>query len=392
MELNLLDQPPDLISESLRAVEREVDAYHLNNPLTRLPFAQAAWCFLAFCEERIVHEFVRAQSSGNVLSARTYAPLVDNIIVHAKGPLRWLCDVCPQGGVIPRKYDEDAYTAAWKLSEMALDYLSFEAAFTYASLGLITLSLHGQTVSASTELRADTRFEAYDRLTQPGEDVELGTFEEAFFDRIDKSVRIAGDWFDYDLNPQLVRAGVEALSPSIDRKFTLPGFWQFPRFTLDDFARVSRVVFVLAMIHFRARISAAMRGCEALGYSRALILMDRTELLRRLLRYTGVDGQPLGAIVEAMTYGARGMRSPDPALQPFIPLSGSTYAIAPNIVINSSLERNLTVLLNRLPDEHSTYMTLSRQREALSRDGAISTLSILGCRCWYGKVPDWDAA
>ena len=157
-----------------------------------------------------------------------------------------------------------------------MDYLSFEAAFTYASLGLITLSLHGQTVSASTELRADTRFEAYDRLTQPGEDVELGPFEEAFFDRIDRSVRIDGDWFDYDLNPQLVRAGVEALSPSIDRKFTLPGCWQFPRFTLDDFARVSRVVFVLAMIHFQARISAAMRGCEALGYSRALILMDRT--------------------------------------------------------------------------------------------------------------------
>jgi hypothetical protein len=40
----------------------------------------------------------------------------------------------------------------------------------------------------------------------------------------------------------------------------LPGSWQFPQFMLDEFARVSRVLCVLANIHFYARIIAAQQG------------------------------------------------------------------------------------------------------------------------------------
>ena len=120
--------------------------------------------------------------------------------------------------------------------------------------------------------------------------------------------------------------------------------------------------------------------------------MAKDELLRRLSRYTGAGEPALGAIIEAMTYGARGMRNPDPALQPLIPLSRSTYAIAPNIVINNSLERNLLVLLNRLPDARSIYATLSRQKEALYRDAVIRDLSSLGWRYWYGTIRAWGAA
>src|SRR6266496_6273848 len=76
----------DLVPQELRAVECEVDAYHLASPLIQQPFARAGWYFLAFCEELFLKEIVQQR----VNTAHESTALVDNIIVHAKWPLRWL--------------------------------------------------------------------------------------------------------------------------------------------------------------------------------------------------------------------------------------------------------------------------------------------------------------
>jgi hypothetical protein len=390
----LLNDNPgaDLVPENLRAVEREVDAHHLTNLLLSRPFGESGWCFLAFCEEWVVREILHAESSGTLPTTHNHAALADNLIVHTKWPLRWLRRTCPEGGSIPRKYDAAMYEAAWQLSKLSMQYLPFESAFTYATLGLITLELEGQRISASNTMRADTRFEAYERLTQPANRVVGGSDAERFLKRVATSVCVEGESFNYEINPRLVQAGLDSFGSMIDVRFVLPTDWQLPGFALQDFVRVARVLFVLATIHFYARMTAARLGCIGLGYARALILMERDELFRRLRRYTGVTDEALHAIVEDLTYGARGILNPDPALQPLIPLLPSTYAIAPNLVINSALERNLSVLLNRLPDKKDAYARLSRQREELSRNGLTEALSALGFRCWHGDVPHWQGA
>jgi len=380
--------PEDRVSEELRAVEREVDAYHLASPLIQRPFAQASWYFLAFCEELVMREIVQ-QRTG---TAHELAALADNIIVHAKWPLRWLRQACSPGGAIPRGFDDNMYEAAWRLSELSMKYLDFEAAFTSATSGLVTLTLDGSRIKSSGPMRNDGRFDAYDRFAQDSGAVDAEHVAAGFLERVAASVRVRGSTFDYDLNPQIVQAGLEALGPIVNDRFSLPTDWELPRFTLREFAQVARVLWIVSFIHFQARVVAALSGCEALGYSKALVLMDRDELVRRIRRYSGVRENAVRAIVGDLTYGAREQANPDPALQPIVPLSASTIAMSPNLIMNSSMERNLAVLLNRFPEERRAYSALSQGRETRSRERLITELSTLRFRFWSGQVPEWMAA
>jgi hypothetical protein len=273
--------PEDTISKELRAVEEEVDCHYRQNALVKEPFGRAGWYFLAFCEERYLLSIIR---DDDPFTEHEYAALVDNIIIHAQWPLRWLTQTCSPGGEIPRTYEENLYSAAWELSELAMRYRSFAAAFSFATWGLATLSLDGHRIKSSSPMRSDTRFEAYDRLILHEIPPTLLDMDTAFSARIRASVRVRGDWFDYNLTPQVVQSGLEALTPFIDLRFELPTDWQFPRFSLIQFRQVARVLWVLAFTHFQARVSAAELGCQGLGFSRALLLMGNDELLRRVRR------------------------------------------------------------------------------------------------------------
>jgi hypothetical protein len=56
------------------------------------------------------------------------------------------------------------------------------------------------------------------------------------------------------------------------------------------------------------------------------------------------------------------------------------------------MERNLSVLLNRLPEERSAYSALSQAKEAALRQRLVDELSILGFRFWHGNVSEWGTA
>ncbi len=320
------------------------------------------------------------------------AALADNLIVHAKWPLKWLWQACERGGSIPRRFDDDRYDAAWQLSNLSLEYLNFESVFTYAGFGLLTLALDGSRITTSGPMREDSRFEAYDRFTGNPLITSSDPAAQSFLERLAASVRVRGHSFKYDLNPRVIQEGMESLGHLIDERFSLPSDWELPRFSMHQFARVAKVLWILAMIHFNARTVAALKGCEGLGFANALILMERTEIVMRLRRYSGVDEQVVSAIVEDLTYGSREQANPDPALQPLVPLNQSLLAISPNLVINSSMERNLSVLLNRLPEERGAYAALSQEKERRSRIRICNGLDGKGFRFWHGRVPEWGAA
>jgi hypothetical protein len=86
-------------------------------------------------------------------------------------------------------------------------------------------------------------------------------------------------------------------------------------------------------------------------------------------------------------YEVRGFRNPDPALQPLIPLTPEYFALAPSLLLGVNAERNLTVLMNRFPEEKAVYSELSRGREKVSRTRIQNDLSCLGFRYWNGHLP-----
>jgi hypothetical protein len=185
---------------------------------------------------------------------------------------------------------------------------------------------------------------------------------------------------------------LDVLSPLIDSRFDLPDEWTFARFSLDAFRAVARVLWALAYLHFNARIIAAMHACVGLGYARALYTATKRDFLNTIRTHTNLDLRTVASIIDTLTFGGCDQRNPDPALQPLIALTPRHVAIAPNLVLNSSLERNLAVLLNRLPADRALYGTLSKDREVISRGRVIQTLNELEYRHWYGELPEWGPA
>ena len=214
-------------------------------------------------------------------------------------------------------------------------------------------------------------------------------------DAIRRSLKVKGDRFRYRLNPKMVSDMTTHLKPGFDMMFSLPSEWKFSRYTLSDFRKVFEAICAIAYIHWNARIMAAFQGCDSAGYLDSVYVMDCNELIRRVIRYSGLQDEEVRSIFDDLTYGNRGIKHPDPALQPLIKLNSEYYAIVPSIWMCSAAERNLTALLNKLPSEKKIYRKLASEKETLMKERFAIGLSDKDFRFISGKVtglPDVDLA
>ena len=212
----------DPISPELREIESQIDDAYLTNELVEKRFAEAAWRFLAFCEERFVAPFYQTDLGSSPPSEYDQRALADSVINHTKWPLRWLARSCPHGGVIPTTYNSDAYHASFQLSELAHEYQSFESAYTWANLGVIHLTLRDKTIVATPSMKQDSRYEAYDRFVDLDGSSGVEGDPTELFDRIDRSIRLRGERFLYDSSPRLVRLAIRSLTVPLGPEPRLP--------------------------------------------------------------------------------------------------------------------------------------------------------------------------
>ena len=202
------------------------------------------------------------------------------------------------------------------------------------------------------------------------------------------SLRIIDNRFYYKLNPRMVSETMAFLKPAFDTVFSLPSEWQFSRYSLGDFRKVFEAISAIASIHLTARQLAIELGCPALGYADSIYVPTCDELLRRIVRYSGVPDAKVLSIFDDLTYGNKGIKHPDPALQPLIKLNSESYAIAPHLWLGSAAERNLTVLLNRLPSEKVIYAKLVNEKENLMQQRLTNALADEDFRFISGNVPN----
>ena len=383
----------DTVAPELRRAETEIDHAHLGNKLLSRPFGEAAWHYLAACEGRFIAPII-ADSIPLLQDKQAIAALGDSIMTQAKWPLLWMWKTCREGASVPHKHDQELFDAALSLSKLSDDYLAFEAAYTYASIGTIELTLDHNTIIPDPVLKQNARYEAYDRLVDGGGDEMLPSngAQIELAQQIDASLRLEGERFSYRLNPRMVRLAVSAMEVPLGPEPPLPARWEFSRYSVGEFQRWARVLQALCGIHALARVQASHAGLREWGFGDSLVIMDRREIHRRMVRYTGLDEETTAALLEDHTYGSRGIRQPDPALQPLIPLLPDKLGIAPNLVLCSRLERNFAVLMNRIPEERAIYNSLSSDREERSRARIVDTLTPMRIRHWHGNVPGWDAA
>ena len=197
------------------------------------PFAQAAWHFFAHFEDHFARQYVGAPNDE-----LHYHAFADNLINHSHWAMKWLSTTCPPSNKTPPAYDDALYSHAMQLSELAMDYGPFTAAYTYATRGLVSLLLEGSRIRTSGPMIDDARYKAYDHvLTNKSDSSVLDGFDPSLMEKVRMSLRVRGHSFDYSLNPKIVQRAVESLGPAIDARFSLPGDWTFAMFSLDEFRR-----------------------------------------------------------------------------------------------------------------------------------------------------------
>lgn len=376
------------VSDELRAVEREVDTFYQNSTLLSLSRSQAMWHFLAECEEW----FFRRHAKGEQIDLA----LVDVVINFARWPLRWLWEHCRSKSEEHHPcIKEDYYEDAHKMACLGYNYGWFEAAFTYASMGRLSLELDGDRIRPKWIDQDHIRYDAYDRLRDSAEGPPVNE-EDSVSNRIAEiilpTVRLRNDRFEYGLNPSIFKQVYSAIDEPLSKHFRLPEYWSFPTADLSQYLAIVKALWVFSSIHSLARYTTPNRGLHAPGYRQSVIVMERGEIIARLRRYLGLNSGLVREIVAELTFGGKGITNPDIALQPLVPMGDRHLGWAPNLVLSSSLERNLLVLLNRLPESREVYSKLVEQLEGRMIDFFRRALVPLGFRLWSGNVSGWGTA
>ena len=355
----------DNVSPKLRKIEKEIDNHYKSNPLLKLPFAAAAWSLLAYAEEYMLNEQI-----DDIVGIQDRHALGSDFITEIEHPVSWLHRDCEQDGEIHFAYDPDIHKASKDLFELGQKYDLIVFAYTYATDGVLELELQGSTIQPTGDFFTSIEYEAYNILIDAHEP------EEAQFDlnphnspatAILDSVRVQGDRFRYKLNPRMVADMKKYLEPLFDGMFLLPSDWEFSCYTLGDFRKVFEAVCAIARIHWTARQLAGAMGCENKGYLDSIYVLTYGELLRRVVRYSGLSDIKVKSLFDDLTYGNGGIKRPAPTLQPLIKLNSEHFAIVPNIWICSAAERNFISLVNKLPSEKEIYAKLVGEKEGLMK-------------------------
>ena len=380
------------LTPELKKAAEEVKNYYRSNPLLKLPFATAAWSFLAFVEDYML---IRAMQAGGIQELQLLANEFSCELGHS---LWWLFDACKSEGQVPFAFDDNLYEASRDLFELGKKYESFVFAYTCSNRDWIQLKVKDFTIQPTGDFFMNMEYEAYNILIDQHEAEKALfslNFESCPIDAIQYSLRVKDDRFRYKLSPKIVSDMITYLKPLFDMMFLLPNEWKFSRYTLGDFRKVFEAICAMANIHWQARMMAVVQGCDNIGSLDSIYVLDCNELVRRVIRYSGLPKEKVESVFDDLTYGNGGIKHPDPALQPLIKLNSESYAIVPSIWICSAAERNLTALLNKLPSEKEIYRKLVSEKEDLMRERFKIDLSNKGFRFISGRVtnlPDIDLA
>lgn len=380
-------------TDELQKAEIEIDNYYKTNSLLKLPFATAVWSFLSFVEDYML---IRSMDLGNLRDQHIQS---SEFLVDLEHSLSWLINACKPEGQVSSTFNEHNYKAANDLFELGKKYESFVFAYTLSKQNWIELKVKDFTIQPTGDFFENYEYEAYNILIDANLFVEASSFinyEEFPADAIESSLSVVDDRFHYKLNPKMVSDTITFLKPLFDEIFMLPSEWEFSCYTLGDFQKVFQSICAIAHIHWKARIMAIARGCEDMGNLDCLYILSFEELLRRIVRYSGVAEEIVKHILDDLTFGNGAISHSELAMRPLIRLRTNCYAIVPHVCVSSSPERNFTALLNWLKSEREIYLTLaSTEKERLMRERITSNLSDQSIRSVSGSVtnlPDVDLA
>ena len=374
------------VPAQLRAIEAtEIDLAYRSNPLMQETRSQAIWSFLAHCEDK----YVRALRSNSP----SLATLPEAVVDLVKWPMRWIWKSTAADGSVDSSWNRARVRAAKELYDLAYRYSQYETVLSLASMGHWHLRLDGNRIVATDRDPTATQWDAYDRVVDAAEKgpsaLDPAHLNPGDIAELIPPIWIDGGRFRYSLSMGVIENATKHVGPVLDRRFELPGSWTLGRYTLNQYSRVLRFLYVVGTMHLLARLVAIHQNVPKRGYMDSLVVMDRRSLIHRLAIYSDMRKSDVWNIIQLLTLGSHGIRHPDIALQPIVPLGSNSLGWSPVVLSASALERNLVVLLNRFPDSQRAYSARSGERERFLREEVEAALEEVRVRHWRGDVSGW---
>ncbi|TDO89314.1 hypothetical protein DFR79_11267 [Halanaerobium saccharolyticum] len=143
----------------------------------------------------------------------------------------------------------------------------------------------------------------------------------------------------------------------IDKMFTLPEDWDFIGFTLKEFKEFWNILLTKCLLHQSACLYS---GKNNLAVESVVLIYTYEDLCQLFLSRTDLSRDKIESIIDILIYD-HSIRNIDAIWQPFFNLKDDIYAIAPNMIINNSAERNLITLINKI--DQPSYSRISNQKE-----------------------------
>ena len=384
----------------MRAAERDIDDAFRANALAGRDRATCLRAVLGQAEDRIWRGYLGGTQGNDLQQGAETTNVVYDMRIAVEWALKLSEGVAAHPG--PIEVTGELYDAAYDLWALVFSYSDFYQALSRGGRGEIRLRLDGSEIIADHRLLGGAPYEVYNHFLEPrGLPSMRLDVADPKHDKVKESIARSTLLDEVEgrfslVQPQRTVGEVrDAMRGQLAGKFTLPEEWRFSRYSLSEFREAFLVMAALTFMQLQARIFTAPE-CKARGVDGALFIRSKEWIVRTVTNATSVPEMAVRAIVEDLTYGSRKMREPDPALQPLIPL-GDDLMLSPALWLNSAPERNLCVLLNRIPEEKAEYEKLVGFKEPLMAERIGKELSGIGIepRCRLPSpqtgAPDVDA-
>ena len=355
----------------LALIEADLDSRYHRQPLPHQNKKIATWYLLTVLEDNQRWLLVQADDS----QAWNVEITLDRLKYSAKFALQRIQKVCIDAskaglpGCIAPKF----YLKAGGLLMAGVDFMAATQICAAAHSGSATFLERETTIEvALDELQQDKRYgalEFYGYLANSFSHVGfLRTWvrspelRPSILKDIARSTRILNRQVTYQYQVNFaIRLASELRQPS----FLIPAGWKFPwggrdQTTLLINALCVRCLYHFVAIHFGAEEHRRRGGGEA----SILLVISRDQLVNDIRQMSSLSDSVIRSFVQYLTFAYK-MESPDPALQPLVPLGDGYLALPAMLFLSSNHERNLLSLQARIEPVEFNGMSQKFERDMI---------------------------
>jgi len=166
----------------------------------------------------------------------------------------------------------------------------------------------------------------------------------------------------YSTNEFIVNSFEDYIRASINQQSILCDSWSLGPYTIGDFRSVWIQINKLSLIHIIAFVESYRKyGNYDPGFNYSIFKISRISLIRYIRKYTRLNEVIISEILQDLTYDYS-IPHMDIIYQPLIKINNVIF-FSPNLIIKSFFDRNLQVLLSKLPHRKSEYDRLKNLKE-----------------------------